>query len=161
MGLVIYLTGLIACRRQLVIPHVQQDMSFKRGSNVNLSSSVSAWYAITRLHFVLCIPLPPLFSIHAKSIKICTVPYWTLLLSCSHGLHSRREVERHFHLHWYAVVVLLQMHDTMTDRIFSSWWCSHDVLPNNPHLFFFFSGTMGTIYHLSIFAVKKWVLLYS
>lgn len=155
MGLVIYPSWLIACRWQLVIPHVLQDKSFKRGSNVNLRSSVSAWHAITRLHFVLCIPLPPLFSIHARGIKISTVRYWTLLLSCSHGLHIGRGVERHFHFHWYAVVVLLQMHDTMTDRLFSSWWCSHDVLPNNPHSFFFLFLEQWVLYIIYPFLLSE------
>lgn len=160
MGLVIYPSWLIACRRQLVISHFLQDKSFKRGSNVNLSSSVSVWHAITRLHFVLCIPLPLSFPIHARGIRISTVPYWTpsntLILSCSHGLHIGGGVERHFHLHWYSIAVLLQMHYIRTNRIFNSLWCSHDVVLNNPHSFFFF-GTMGSIYYLSNFAVREWV----
>lgn len=124
MGLEMYPSWLIACRQQLVIPHFLQDKSFKRGSNVNLSSSVSAWHAITRLHFALCIPLPPSFPIHARGIRIFLVPYWTpsntLLLSCSYGLRVGERVARHFLLHWYAIAVLLQMPDTRTKRIFSA-----------------------------------------
>lgn len=165
MGLVIYPCWLMACRRQLVIPHFLQDKSFKRGSNVNLSSSVSAWHAITRLHFVLCIPLPPSFPIHARGIKISTVPYWTpwstLLLSCSHGLDTGGRMEIHFHLHWYAIV--LQMHYTRTNRIFSAWRCSHYVLLNSPHYFFSSSCLeQWAVYIIyPFFAVREWVLLSS